>query len=166
MAQNTIPTITAIPGLAQWQAGLRQTLFSPTSPPIPANFAVASKQGGNYLTWSAVKGADGYQVQVSANGDFATILTAYLLPGNNANAYFDTVPTAAGAAPTIRYYRVAATAGTVKNPQSVLGKPTSVLSSTAIAPNDTVTASVTGRDLSNRDSLNAKSGNGNYIDLE
>jgi len=165
MAQSTIPTITTIPGLAQWQAGLRQTLFSPTSPPIPANFAVASKQGGNYLTWSAVKGADGYQVEISSTGDFSVLLTAHLLPGNNANAHFDTVPTSTGTAPTVRYYRVRATAGTVKNPQNVLGKPTSVLSSTAIAPNDTATASVTGTDLSNRDALNAKSGNGNYRDL-
>jgi hypothetical protein len=166
VAQNTIPTITTIPGLSQWQAGLRQTLFSPTSPPIPANFAVASKQGGNYLTWATVKGADGYRVQVSTDGNFATILTAFLLPGNTATAYFDTVPTATGTAPAVRYYRVAATAGTVKNPQSTVGKPTSVLSSTAIAPNDTATASVAASDLSNRDALNAKSGNGNYIDLE
>lgn len=163
--QRTIPVITTAPGLAQWQAGLRQTLLSPVSPPIPANFVVASKQGGNYLTWSAVKGADGYQVEVSSAGDFSTILTAHLLPGNAATAHFDTVPTSSGVAPAIRYYRVKATAGTIKNPQSITGKPTSVLSSTAISPNDTATASVTGRDVSDRDKLNVKSGNGNYFDL-
>lgn len=162
MAQNTIPVISNIPQLAQWQSALRQTLKIPTAPSIPANLAAASKQGGNYLTWSAVTGADGYQIEVSENGDFATVLNTVLLPGQQSTAFFDTVPTSAGAAPATRYYRVRATAGTVRSPQTVKGRTSSTVSSTAIAPNDTVTASTTTRDLSNYDSLNASSSIGDY----
>lgn len=164
MAQNTIPVISTIPALAQWQAGLRQTLKTAIAPPVVANFSVASKQGGNYLTWAVMKAADGYQVEISSAGDFSTLLTSIQLPGNSSTAYFDTVPTSAGGAPAIRYYRVRATAGTTKAPQSVLGKPTSVLSSTAIAPNDTVTASTSKVDTSNLDKLNVGSSGGNYRD--
>lgn len=162
MAQNTIPIITNIPQLAQWQSALRQTLIAPVAPPIPANFTVASKQGGNYLQWAAVKGADGYVVEVSSNGDFSVLLTAHKLPGNDAVTHFDAVPTSSGAAPSARYYRVRGTSGTQKNPQSVVGRPTAVLTATAIAPNDAATASTSIRDTSNLDKLNVGAGSGSY----
>jgi hypothetical protein len=93
MAQNTIPVISSIPALAQWQAGLRQTLKIAAAPPVPANFTIISKQGGNYLQWAKMRDADGYQVEVSENGDFAAVLTNVQLPGNDSVTYFDTVPT-------------------------------------------------------------------------
>lgn len=168
MAQRTIPTIASLPQLAQWQAGLRQTIKQIASPPIPANVSVTSKQGGNYITWAAMTGADGYQVQISEDGDFAKLLSVVQLPSAQAIAYFDSVPTSGGAAPKKRYYRVAATSGTIANPQSTVGKPSSTVSATAISPNDTVTVPATSRDLSDYDRANAGSSNGDYrgINLE
>lgn len=165
MAQNTIPVISSIPALAQWQAGLRQTLKIAAAPPVPANFTIISKQGGNYLQWAKMRDADGYQVEVSENGDFAAVLTNVQLPGNDSVTYFDTVPTSGGGAPTIRYYRVRATSGTVKSPQTVFGKSTATLSSTAIAPNDTVTAPTTAIDVSDLDNLNRNAGTGDYRNI-
>lgn len=162
MAQRTIPVISNIPQLAQWQAGLRGTLKSPNAPKVVANFNVVSKQGGNYLSWAQSKEADGYIVEISENGDFAVTLSKVQLPGNDATTYFDTVPTANGATPVKRFYRVRATSGTIKLPQTVFGKPTAVLSSTAISPDDTVTAPTTVLDTSDRDVLNVGSGRGDY----
>lgn len=162
MAQRTIPVISSIPQLLQWQAGLRATLKVPAATPVPANFAIASKQGGNYLTWAQINGADGYEVEISTDGNFETVLQRVLLPGVTATAYFDTVPTDSGTTPTKRYYRVRSTSGTKKAPQSVFGRPTSVLGSTAIAPNDNVTASTSAVDASNRDNFNVNSGTGDY----
>lgn len=162
MSQRTIPTISNIPQLAQWQTGLRANLKIPTSPPVPANLTISSKQGGNYLTWSKMKGADGYELDVSTDGNFATVLTTISLTGSQNIAYFDSVPTNGGATPAKRYYRLRCTAGTVARPQITKGKNSSVVSATAISPDDKVTVSSTSRDLSDYDKFNTKSGNGGY----
>lgn len=162
MAMNTIPTISTLPGLDLWKANLRNTLRVPAAAPIPANVTIASKQGGNYITWSAMNSADGYRVDVSETGDFSVLLTSVMLTGNQATAYFDSVPTSAGGAPKKRYYQVRSTAGTIQNPHTVVGKPSASVNSTAIAPNDTVTASTTVRDVSDRDRLVVSSADGNY----
>jgi len=162
LAQRTIPTISTIPQLAQWQAGLRANIMRVLAPPVPANLSVTSKQGGNYVTWSTVKGADGFELDVSENGDMSNVLSTVALPSSQNTAYFDTVPVQGGSTPKTRYYRVRATAGTVQNPHNVKGVSSSVVSSTAIAPNDTVTASVTTTDNSNRDKINIGAGGGAY----
>lgn len=145
-----LPTITDASQLPQylkvWQTELAPLLKKALVPRIPWNFAITSKQGGNYATWQGVAEADGYILDISTTGDFSTGAITVPLLGQNNTAYFDNVPTAGGAAPAIRYYRVRATAGTTANPQSVSGRPSQVISSTAIAPNDTVTASTTTRD--------------------
>ena len=142
-----IPTISNLSDPAQQillQRALLKATKTPVTPPVPLNFAVTSKQGGNYLTWLAMNKpgnpADGYIVEISTNGDFSTGTTAVTLKGAENSAYFDTVPTAQGAAPAIRYYRVHCTAGTISQPQSVTGRASGVISSTAISPNDTTTA--------------------------
>lgn len=142
----TIPTISNLSDPAQQhilQRALIKATKTPVAPPIPLNFQVTNKQGGNYLTWMAMNRpgnpADGYIVEISTNGDFSTGAIAVTLKGAENSAYFDTVPTAQGAAPAIRYYRVHCTAGTISQPQSVTGRSSGVISSTAISPNDTTT---------------------------
>jgi len=160
-----IPVLTSFPGIEEWRQSLKQTVKTVATPKVPWNFAVANKQGGNYLTWQLVEGADGYIVEISTTGDFSTGVDAKQLPGNENISYFDTVPTSGGAAPPIRYYRVRATAGTVNQPQSVQGIATGVISSTAIAPNDNVTTSTTTRDITTTDGTQAKTGIGDYRNI-
>jgi hypothetical protein len=142
-----IPTISNLSDPVQqavWQRALTKATKPPVTPPVPLNFMVTSKQGGNYLTWLAMKqagnAADGYILEISTNGDFSAGAQTVILKGAENTAYFDTVPTAQGATPQTRYYRVHCTAGTIAQPQSVTGRPTGVISSTAISPNDTTTA--------------------------
>lgn len=162
---QSLPIITGIPGIQQWQQVLKTVNSSPQTPKIPWQFTVKNQQGGNYLTWQVVAGADGYIVDISANGDFSTTLSSINLPGINNITYFDTAPTANGVAPTIRYYRVRATAGTTNQPQSVLGLTTGVVSSTAIAPNDTTTTPSTRLDTTTTDKHQAGTGTGSYRSL-
>lgn len=157
-----IPVITTLPGLDQWRNALQNSVKGVATPRVPWNFTVVNKQGGNYLTWQAVPNADGYIVDVSTNGDFSTGATSVNLAGNANTAYFDTVPTSNGATPGIRYYRVRATSGTAQQPQLVSGISTGVVSSTALAPNDTTTSPTTTRDTSTNDGTQAGTGKGSY----
>lgn len=159
---QSLPIITGIPGVQQWQQILKTVNSSPQTPKIPWQFTVKNQQGGNYLTWQVVAGADGYVVDISTNGDFSVVLSSINLPGINNITYFDTAPTANGVAPTVRYYRVRATAGTTNQPQSVLGLTTGVVSSTAIAPNDTTTTPSAKLDTTTTDTHQAGTGSGNY----
>jgi hypothetical protein len=128
-----------------WQRALNRAVKKPLTCAPPSNFTVTSKQGGNYLQWAAMRRpgneADGYRVEISTTGDFSTGVTSVTLKGNANTAYFDNVPTAQGATPAKRFYRVSATTGTQSEPQSVVGKPSGVIASTAISPDDKVTAS-------------------------
>jgi len=157
-----IPVLNSLPGVEEWRQSLKQTVKTVATPKVPWNFVVSNKQGGNYLTWQIVEGADGYIVEISTTGDFSTGIDAKQLPGNENISYFDTVPTSGGATPPIRYYRVRATAGTVNQPQSVQGIATGVISSTALAPNDNVTGSTTTRDITTNDGIQARTGKGDY----
>lgn len=158
-----IPVIADIPALTQWRAKLNNTLKRPFAPKIPWNFAVASKQGGNLLTWASVAGADGYEIDKSTTGDFSSNFTTVQLPAQQQSSYFDASPTAQGATPVKMFYRMRATAGTLAQPQSVKGKDTGVLSSTAIAPNDTTATSSSSGDTSTTDFSQAKAGIGRYF---
>lgn len=155
---KSIPTISSIPELQQWRQAVKSSLVKIPVPKIPWNFSVVSKQGGNYLSWQVVKGADGYIVDVSPTGDFssATVFSSVKLRGNQNITYFHTVPTVQGAAPVKQFYRVRATSGSTQQPQAVEGLNSGVISSTAIAPNDTTTASSTGRDNATTDKTQAQ----------
>lgn len=161
----SLPVITdqsqLVPMLNNWNKQLSSLAKKPPAPRVPWNFSVVNKQGGNYLTWQGVKEADGYMVDISTNGDFSTGVQTVPLLGQTNTAYFDNVPTSGGATPALRYYRVRATAGTSSNPQAVSGKATQVISSTAIAPNDTVTASTTKLDTTTTQGTSA-GGRGSY----
>lgn len=160
-----IPVLTALPGIEEWRQALNKRLKVPLTPKVPWNFKVSNKQGGNYLTWDTVKGADGYIVSISLTGDFSTGVDEHKLPGNQAVSFFDSVPTSGGAAPAARFYTVRATSGTVSNPQSVQGLSTGVVSSTALAPNDTTTASTTSLDNTTNDFIQSRTRTGNYRNI-
>lgn len=132
------------------------------NPAIPWNFTVVNKQGGNYLTWQLVKGADGYRIDISTNGDFSTGVQTVTLKGQANTAYFDTVPTSGGTAPAARQYRVRATSGTINEPQKVDGINSGVIASTAIAPNDTTTVPTSQIDTTTNQSSQSRTGKGNY----
>jgi hypothetical protein len=157
-----IPTISSSPELALWYQQVKNIGKKPLSPRIPWNFTVVNKQGGNYLTWQQVDGADGYRVDISTNGDFSTGIQTVTLKGNANTAYFDTVPTSGGATPAARQYRVRATSGTASDPQTVDGLNSAVISSTAIAPSDTTTAPTTTIDSTTSQNNQARTGGGNY----
>ncbi len=106
--------------------------------------------------------ADGYEVQVSEDGNFATVLNVVGIATQKSTTYFDTVPVANGGTPAKRFYRVNSTAGTDNQRHSVRGKPSATVSATAIAPNDIATAPATTTDTSNYDLLNANAGTGDY----
>lgn len=154
MAQSYLPTITNMAQLQQvlntWQQGLKRTLKRVQVPTIPWNFTVTTKQGGNLMNWAQVTGADGYEILISADGTF-TDTVVVRLSNNIQTSYFDTVATASGVAPSKRYYKIHATAGTIAAPQSVVGKDSQPISATAIAPNDTVTGSSSTTDTSTDD---------------
>jgi hypothetical protein len=160
---NNIPVIADFPGLARWRQGIQEGVVSVATPKIPWNFQVSSQQGGNLLSWQAVDSADGYIVEISTTADFSTGTSIKQLPGNQNINYFDTVPTANGVAPGQRWYRVCATAGTVNRPQSVEGLFSGIVASTAIAPNDTVTAPSTARDTTTNDKLQVGTSTGKYL---
>lgn len=160
MAKN-LPVIPGL-GFQQWRQALGPSLRRLTAPIIPWNFTGTTKQGGNYLTWSAVNGADGYELQVAASGDFLTNPVIHQLPGNNNISYFDSVPTTQGATPPQRWYRVRATAGTLTLPQSSKGRWSGAVALTAIAPSNTTTASTTLVDTTTTDQSNSGGGRGDY----
>jgi hypothetical protein len=166
MAVRTIPTISSLPELAQWRHALKNSIKSVAAPMIPWNFQVTSKQGGNFLTWTSVKGADGYEVDVSTTGDFSTNITTIPLRSSVQTSYFDSVPTAQGGAPATRWYQVRATSGTVSQPHSVKGLNSGVISSNAIAPNDTTTASTTGSDGTTNDGGQSRTRGGRYFQFQ
>lgn len=162
MAQRTIPVITSIPELTQWRTALKKKIKKVVAPAVPWNFQVVSKQGGNYLTWAAVTDADGYEVDISTSGDFVSDVVTVSLTSPSQTAYFDSTPTSNGATPAARSYRVRATAGTITEPHSVKGINSGAVRSTAIAPNDTVTAPTTTADTTTTDRTQAGSSRGNY----
>lgn len=160
MAKN-LPVIPGL-GFQQWRAALSPSLRRLTAPIIPWNFTGTTKQGGNYLTWSAVNGADGYEVQVAATGDFATNPVIHQLPGNNNISYFDSVPTQQGQTPPQRWYRVRATSGTLTLPQQAKGNWSGAIALTAIAPSNVGTPSASTSDTTTTDQSNSKGGRGDY----
>lgn len=161
MANRGIPVINNLPEFQQWRNALKDSSTSVPTPKAPWNLTVSSQQGGNYVTWQVVTGADGYILNVSTDGNFNPNnpnLTSIRLPGGQNISRFDSTPTAQGATPAKRYYQVAATAGTTNNPQSVVGPFTTVVSQTAIPPNNVVTASTTNRDLGTTDKIQSSAG--------
>mgnify|MGYP001488246249 CR=1 FL=1 len=163
-----IPVITdtrqLIRQIQGWQRGMKEVVKRVPEPEVPWNFSAVSKQGGNQLSWAVVDSADGYVIDWNLTGDFETGFTSISIGDSGAADYFDTVATQGGTAPAKRYYRLYATAGTALQPHSVKGNFTAVISATAIAPNDTATASVTTQDNSTNDN-SQKWDSGRYLEF-
>jgi hypothetical protein len=157
-------TAQLVQNLQQWQKRLNKLAPNIQNPQIPWNFAVKSAQGGNLLTWAKVPVGDGYLISISTSIDFTNANTI-TLPNRTITSYFDQVATSGGATPSIRYYKIQATNGTIHQPHSVVGNATGVLSSVAIAPNDTATAPSTAQDSTTDQDTQNNTRHGNYNDF-
>lgn len=158
---GSLPPITndaqIIQVLNTWRNKLSGQLKKTTTPAIPWNFSLATKQGGNLISWTAVKGADGYELNISITGDFTDAQVINMPSGLQEN-YFDSAGVTGGATPTKRFYKIRATAGTNSQPQSVKGPFSGAVSGTAIAPNDIGTASSSSADTTTTDSSQTQAG--------
>ena len=118
----SLPTITTpemlVATLKIWQQKLQPALAVVAIPRCPFNFRVAGNATGATgltLNWEQVYGADGYQIQMSTNGDFSTASVIATLTNPAATAWFDSTAVTG----VQRWYRIRSTAGTVSKPQSV-----------------------------------------------
>ena len=151
----SLPTITSLeqmlPALKIWQQKLNSVLNSPVAPHAPFNFAAsggATGATGITLSWAIVKGADGYELQFSTNGNFSTAAIIGILGRIDATSFFDSTTVTS----VKRYYRVRATAGTKNQPHSVKGAwsaPISVTSGSGATTYDS-TSHTSGRTGWNR----------------
>ena len=149
---TSLPTITSLQGLfaglAQWQQALNPVITAPVPVRPPFNFTAAGGAAGATgisLTWERVAGADGYQLQRSATGDFSSATTIATLRSPVATSFFDsTVVTG-----TKYYYRVSSTAGTIQQPQSINGAWSSPISATSGNAQTTYDTSTAGQQTSN-----------------
>lgn len=118
-----LPTITSLanlgPMLKAWQQALNPVVNRPQPPRCPFNVRLSSPTGstGVLIQWEQVPQADGYRVYYSDSGDFSGDSVLATLPSPLSTAYFDSV----GVTGKNRFYRVASTAGTPSQPQSVEG---------------------------------------------
>jgi len=148
----TLPTITAmeqlLPALKIWQQQLNPVVNSPVAPHAPFNVAAAGGAAGATgitITWGVLPGVDGYEVQMSPNGDFTNATVIATLTNLAATSTFDsTVVTGVK-----RWYRVRGTAGTRNQPHTVKGiwsAPVAATSGSGLVTHDqtTFTSGATG----------------------
>jgi hypothetical protein len=113
-----------------WQQKLNPGLISPPQPRTPFNFrASGGPTGANaiLLNWEQVRGADGYQIQMSTTPDFSNATIVATLRSPVATAWVDVTDTTGAQ----RWYRIRSTAGTVRRRQSVVGIWSAPVSSTS-----------------------------------
>lgn len=84
--------------LAQLLPVLKPIAVRPVPPRTPWNFRATANSSGNALSWESVPGADGYELQMTTNGDFSTASTVF---AGAATTFTDAV-----ASGTKRWYRV------------------------------------------------------------
>jgi hypothetical protein len=121
---GSLPTITSLeqvlPTLKIWQQRINPVVNTPVPPHAPFNVSAsggAAGATGITVGWGIVKGSDGYEVQMSTNGNFESAVIIALLTNPAATSYFDSTTVTS----VKRYYRVRATAGTANQPHSVKG---------------------------------------------
>jgi len=109
-----------LPSLKVWQQALNPTLNLPVAPRTPFNLRAtggAAGATGITLNWDIVKGADGYEIQSSSNGDFSTAAIVATLTNGAATSWFDNTQVTS----VKRWYRIRATNGTTQSPHYVKG---------------------------------------------
>lgn len=137
MSLPTINTLDrAVSQLKVWQQSLNPVLATPKAARTPFNFQAAGGATGVLgitLSWEAVPGADGYEVQMSPTGDFSTAVTIVNLTSAAATSFYDNTATSA----VKRYYRIRSTSGTTSQPHSVPGIWSAPISQTSGSGNTT-----------------------------
>jgi len=149
----SLPTIVnlerAVPTLKLWQQQLNQGISSPQPPRTPFNFHASGGASGSRsitLNWETISGADGYQIQMSATGDFSSAPIIATISNTAATSWSDdTVVTSVK-----RWYRIRSTAGTSFQPQSVQGIWSAPIISTS------------GNNATTYDQTSGTSGNGGW----
>ena len=117
-------------GLKVWQRTLSPNLIRPRSFRPPFNFRASTPTAtgtGITLDWSTVRGADGYEIQRSSNGDFSTGYTIIVIYSGRQESHFDSL----GATGTQRWYRIRATGGNALAKHSIKGAWSSVIKATS-----------------------------------
>jgi len=150
---TTLPTITG-PGnlysnLKLWQQTINPVVNAPRPPRSPFNFSAKSVAAttGILLSWELVKGADGYKIYFSDNGDFSSHSQLLIQITNVAQTnYFDNI----GVTGQKRWYRISATTGTANAPQSVEGTQSAPISNS------------TGSGTTSQDNTSHTSGSGGW----
>ena len=99
-----IPSITRA-HLSQLLALLKPIAILPRA---PFNLRALGGSSGNTLSWEDILRADGYELQMSANGDFSQATTVY---SGNATSFSDVHITTG----TLRWYRIRSYANTRQN---------------------------------------------------
>lgn len=153
-----IPSVDIDQTLANWQAQIQPLIQNVAPQATPQNFGVTNSRGGLKLSWSPVKGADGYEILRSASGSFTDDLQVIPVKDANQSSFFDST---GGNAQTV-HYRIQTTSGTAANPQSQRGPASGPVRHTSIDAADTKSVPVTVFDTVTTDATRSNARLGNY----
>jgi len=143
-APRALPTLANEKELVSYLQKIRTTVNKsvrqPQTPAAVLNFTITAVKGGNQLTWSAVPSCDGYIVYKSPSGSFNDS-EQIMLRNSQQTSWLDSTDST-----TVRY-KIASTAGTDSQPQSVTSPlspspktPTSIGTSSAISGSTSATS--------------------------
>ena len=114
-----------------WRQQIQRSLNRAIRLKAPLNLRASSPTttpSSNLIEWVAVRGADGYEIQRSDNGNFDTgAYKSTFVDNGKQTAFLDEV----GASAITRYYRILALGGTVQEPHSRRGIPSAVIVATS-----------------------------------
>ena len=146
----SLPTIRSpqqlIPGLKIWQQRLSRVVERPRFLRSPFNFRATGSTDGNLLEWTAVSGADGYEILRSDSADFGGSVVTFPVDSGNQESYFDAI----GATSIAKYYKIRATSGTRSEPHGSKGRLSAAISAT------------TGSGTTTRDTVSHTTGEGGW----
>ena len=140
--------------LEQWRQRLNKTIKRVPRLRPPFNFRTlggAAGSTGVSLQWTAVTGADGYEIQRASTRDFSDTgtITSFTVENGAQEAFFDSL----GATTVARFYRIASLSGTTSEPHSVRGQFSAVIGGTSgstATTYDNVTSTTGDEGWSNR----------------
>ena len=118
-----------IPQLHRWRKQLNKTLKKPKRLRAVFNFRATGSTSlttSILLEWEPLRDADGYIIERSDNGDFASPIRLPFIKGQAAASFLDNI----GATGLTKYYRIIPTSGTIADPHTTEGIPSAVISGT------------------------------------